>query len=35
VTGGGVVDTSHFAYGLGVCPQNDSAFTGATIAFTG
>ena len=35
VTGGGIVDTSHFAYSLGVCPQNDSSFTGATIAFTG
>jgi hypothetical protein len=35
VPGGGVVDTSRFAYGLGVCPQGDSAFSGAIIAYTG
>jgi hypothetical protein len=35
VPGGGVVDTSRFAYGLGVCPDGDSAFSGAIIAYTG
>jgi hypothetical protein len=35
VAGGGVVDTSRFAYGLGVCPEGDSAFSGVTINYTG
>jgi hypothetical protein len=35
VTGGGLVDTSRFAYGLGTCPRGDSAFSGAIIAYTG
>jgi len=35
VLGGGLVDTSRFAYGLGVCPQGDSAFSGAIVSFTG
>jgi hypothetical protein len=35
VTGGGVVDTSRFAYGLGTCPHGDSAFTGAIITYIG
>jgi hypothetical protein len=33
--GGGLVDTSRFAYGLGVCPEGDSAFTGAIITYIG
>ncbi len=33
--GGGVVDTSRFAYGLGVCPEGDSAFSGVIINYTG
>jgi hypothetical protein len=35
VTGGGLVDTSRFAYGLGTCPRGDSAFTGVIITYTG
>ena len=35
VTGGGLVDTSRFAYGLGACPEGDSAFTGVIITYTG
>jgi hypothetical protein len=35
VTGGGLVDTSRFAYGLGTCPRGDSAFSGAIITYTG
>jgi hypothetical protein len=35
LTGGGVIDTSRFAYGLGVCPEGDSAFTGAIITYIG
>jgi hypothetical protein len=35
VTGGGLVDTSRFAYGLGACPDGDSAFSGVIIAYTG
>jgi hypothetical protein len=35
VLGGGVIDTSRFAYGLGVCPVSDSAFSGAIIGYTG
>lgn len=35
LTGGGLVDTSRFAYGLGVCPQGDSAFSGVIITYTG
>ena len=35
VTGGGVVDTSRFAYGLGTCPRGDSSFTGVIITYIG
>jgi hypothetical protein len=35
VAGGGLVDTSRFAYGLGACPEGDSAFSGVTINYTG
>jgi hypothetical protein len=35
VTGGGLVDTSRFAYGLGACPRGDSAFSGVIITYTG
>jgi hypothetical protein len=35
VTGGGLVDTSRFAYGLGTCPRGDSSFSGAIITYTG
>ena len=35
VTGGGLVDTSRFAYGLGTCPRGDSAFSGVIITYTG
>jgi hypothetical protein len=35
VTGGGLVDTSRFAYGLGACPAGDSAFSGVIITYIG
>lgn len=33
ITSHNVVDTSKYAYGLGVCPLNDSTFTGAMINY--
>jgi hypothetical protein len=35
VLGGGLIDTSRFAYGLGVCPESNAAFSGAIIGYTG